>query len=349
MSTIRIPNLGPGKDSEPLEGSFYHHDIHKHPSYEALSYVWGDSRGYEVCHVGKSHGIRITTNLSTALRRLRLPHRSRLLWIDALCINQEDIHERSHQVQLMDEIYRRADNVLIWLGEKTEHSYFGIEALASFSDKTASLSNAPWLQGPPELWKKGIQDVMARPWFFRIWVVQEAVLSRKATIICGTDEMSWTNDPPSVRAFARSIKLAVLSPGWSEIGLADVSLDGFLGLLELQLRQSVAPEKVPPPDILDVAYAMRHRQATDPRDKIFAFLNLAEGRVVKEQLPVGYHKTLQEVFDDFTRVLEGGDLGAVVSTLEESDTGNGDERIHLESGTADSEKYPGGGLEAVTY
>lgn len=256
--------------------------------------------------------------------------------------------KRLNQVQLMDEIYRQADNVLIWLGEKKEHSHFGIEALASFSDKAASLSNAPWLQGPPELWKKGIQDIMARPWFFRIWVVQEAVLSRKATIICGTDQMSWTNDPPSVRAFARSIKLAALSPGWSEVGLTDVSLDGFLGLLELQLRQSVALEKIPPPDILDVAYSMRHRQATDPRDKIFAFLNLAESRVVKHQFQVDYRKTLHEVFDDFTRVLESGDLGAVVSTLEENDTGNGDERIHLESGTADSEKRPVGERAAVT-
>lgn len=338
MSTIRLFLLAPGKDPEPLEGSFHHHDIRKHPPYEALSYVWGDPRGYEVCHVGKSHPIRIATNLSMALRNLRLPETSRLLWIDALCINQEDIYEKSHQIHLMHELHLHADNVLIWLGEKTENSHFGIEALASFSDETVSLSNAPWLQGPPELWKKGIQDIMARPWFFRIWVVQEAVLSRKTTIICGADQMSWINDPRSVRTFARSIKLAALSPGWLESGLTDVSLDGFLGLLELQLRQSGGPEKIPPPDILDVAYAMRHRQATDPRDKIFAFLNLAESNVVKHQFQVDYRKTLHEVFDDFTRVLEGGDLGVVVSTFEDSDTGNGDERCNLESGTADSEK-----------
>jgi hypothetical protein len=263
---IRLFLLAPGKGFEPLRGTFSCHSLEDIPSYEALSYAWGNEQSAETCQIGHYGTATISSNLLAALRKLRLPGNTRLLWVDALCINQHDISERGHQVQLMDEIYRRADNVLIWLGEETKHSHFGMEALAFFSSKALSVSDAPWLKGPPELWHRGLHDIMTRPWFSRIWVVQEAALSRKATIICGTHEMSWTNDLTSVRAFARSIKLASMSPAWFETDLKDVNMDGFLGLLDLQLRQANSSEELPSPDILDVAYAMRHRNATDPRD-----------------------------------------------------------------------------------
>lgn len=115
--------------------------------------------------VGDTEDVPITKSLRNALRMLRKPTISRLLWIDALCINQADVEERSHQVSFMDEIYREAHTVLIWLGPGTEYSFYGMEALKSFSGGALTPSQAPWSTGPPHQWLSGLQDVMTNRWF----------------------------------------------------------------------------------------------------------------------------------------------------------------------------------------
>ena len=85
------------------------------PEYEALSYVWGDPKVTAPIILNGCE-FSATTNLVAALRRLRLEDRSRTLWVDALCINQMDTDERTHQVGLMEQIYSKAKNALLWLG-----------------------------------------------------------------------------------------------------------------------------------------------------------------------------------------------------------------------------------------
>ena len=89
-------------------------------SYDALSYTWdgGVTTGY-ILIGGKR--LDITSNLHSALRHLRDPLVDRILWVDAICINQSDeaIHEKSHQVRQMRKMYEQADRVIIWLGGAT--------------------------------------------------------------------------------------------------------------------------------------------------------------------------------------------------------------------------------------
>ncbi|KAH8883684.1 HET-domain-containing protein, partial [Thozetella sp. PMI_491] len=85
------------------------------PQYEALSYVWGDQTERNEI-ILDSQPTSITRNLWTTLKYIRQPDTSRTLWIDAVCINQADIHERNEQVKQMGDIYSRASRVLIWLG-----------------------------------------------------------------------------------------------------------------------------------------------------------------------------------------------------------------------------------------
>lgn len=87
------------------------------PVYEALSYTWGESRKERSISCG-SENIAITANLASALVQLRNTDQSRTLWIDQICINQIDVHERNQQVALMHKIYSKAENVVIWLGEE---------------------------------------------------------------------------------------------------------------------------------------------------------------------------------------------------------------------------------------
>ena len=93
------------------------------PNYEALSYTWGTSAADTELHVIQDNefkSLTITKSLATALQHLRNEHHSRRLWIDAVCINQEDTGERSSQVARMADIFRSAAKVIIWLGPESE-------------------------------------------------------------------------------------------------------------------------------------------------------------------------------------------------------------------------------------
>jgi len=100
----------------PLECDMGVLSLGEAPKHEALSYVWG-STTQQSSAICAGVEIPLTDNLADALRRLRWRARSRIIWIDALCINQEDIPERNQQILLMTEIDRKVTGVVIWLGE----------------------------------------------------------------------------------------------------------------------------------------------------------------------------------------------------------------------------------------
>jgi hypothetical protein len=113
---MRLITLHPGRFEDKLKCTIIPTNLSTQSSYEALSYVWGDEKYNGRIDCGDGY-IEVTTNLAVALRQLRHQYRSRTLYADALCINQADMDERSSQVQLMAEIYRNAQRVVIWLGQ----------------------------------------------------------------------------------------------------------------------------------------------------------------------------------------------------------------------------------------
>jgi hypothetical protein len=128
-TAIRLLTLLPGiRDSIiccSLAVATLDDDLH----YEALSYTWGDSTIKREININHNHCLQVTANLETALQYLRYPDNDRVLWIDAICINQDDNVEKSKQVPLMGEIYGRAFNVLVWLGELDPAARMGFDLL----------------------------------------------------------------------------------------------------------------------------------------------------------------------------------------------------------------------------
>lgn len=119
---IRLLHLSAGLYHDELIVTLEHVDLKQQPKYEALSYTWGTS--FKDCHVSFRTGtgvkkIAITKNLEAALLRLRSVEQTRVIWIDQVCINQDDIRERSSQVSRMGLIYASAFQVCIWIGEGT--------------------------------------------------------------------------------------------------------------------------------------------------------------------------------------------------------------------------------------
>jgi hypothetical protein len=117
---IRLLELLPSPDfHSEIHCRIFHSSLDNHPPYEALSYVWGDSKATTSIQAhGRPH--QVTTNLELALRYLQLPEERRVLWIDAICISQQDILEKNDQVALMRGINLGAEKVVDWLGEEED-------------------------------------------------------------------------------------------------------------------------------------------------------------------------------------------------------------------------------------
>ncbi|KAF2808143.1 uncharacterized protein BDZ99DRAFT_445314, partial [Mytilinidion resinicola] len=165
---IRLLIIEPGKGEEKISCELRHVCLTDGPQFEALSYVWGDSREQRDIICGGSE-VDIGINLFEALEGLRLPDRERVLWIDALGINQADIKERTHQVLQIGDVYSTAQRVLIWLGKETDANRGAFKMILS---ESSTLLISGQIRTEP------IAELLRHSWFRRIWVTQELASAR---------------------------------------------------------------------------------------------------------------------------------------------------------------------------
>jgi len=181
------------------------------PVYKALSYVWGDPTVTSPIQVD-GYSFEATVNLVSALRHIRRSDSIVVLWVDAVCINQKDIKERNHQVQMMAQIYRSAEKVIAWLGEAGKDSDEAMKLLhrwgtaiegLGFRTETHILAGSPFLYDTRNAlgWLSRINDpfdargwndissIWKRPYWSRLRIVQEFVVSSSVTMLCGLQEL----------------------------------------------------------------------------------------------------------------------------------------------------------------
>lgn len=193
--------------------------------YEALSYTWGSTDLTEPITVN-GRILYITENLYNALVNLQLESTARIIWIDAVCIDQQNLKERGHQVQQMGQIYSRADRVIFWLST----GGFEIDALMDCLTQLqkASIQHASnnWTRTDArwrDLWTAakyllrfrypslehdltvGLKMLLDRDWFKRVWILQEVAKAKTALLCAGTKSIS-------ARIFALAPELVELKP-----------------------------------------------------------------------------------------------------------------------------------------
>jgi len=147
-------------------------------TYTALSYVWGDPRVTKPILVD-GHVFLATVNLETALRNLSKDFVGKSLWVDAICINQQDIAEKNQQVPLMGELYGRAAGVVIWLGESDPAMEMLMEGLAQEAPSLqAGVAGTSKRQHEIGIRKREsmFMAIARRPWWKRIWVRMRRIL-----------------------------------------------------------------------------------------------------------------------------------------------------------------------------
>lgn len=158
--------------------------------YEAMSYVWGPSNERRSITLCGEKGFAVTDNLYSALQRLRYPNGERKLWIDAICINQDDLEERAQQVSTMAEIFRKTWNMIAWLGDTS----------VTLLPETQARMLAPAGQLTPQEKDSCLAALskltpMACPrWWQRMWTFPELVAygcDPGPEIALGSNRMSW--------------------------------------------------------------------------------------------------------------------------------------------------------------
>ncbi|KAI8945012.1 heterokaryon incompatibility protein-domain-containing protein [Xylaria longipes] len=190
-----------------LQGSESDHK----PKYDALSYTWGSPENLKTIWVGSppTATLQITQNLARALQYLRYVSEPRTIWIDAICINQDDDSERNEQVRRMADIYKWAEHVVVWLGTPAAGSKHAMETLQHIGEQVEITSDhfhlrAPacaepnwfwfWAQLPygESTWE-AINELLSRSWFSRLWIFQEIQLAdpSRAVVQCGEQTVAW--------------------------------------------------------------------------------------------------------------------------------------------------------------
>lgn len=134
---IRLIQLHSGPDETDIEVSFIPHvALTNLPAYHALSYTWGNPNDTQLIKVGSS-AIPVTKNLAICLWHLRqkiFRNETLLLWIDGLCINQQDNDEKNHQILLMRRIYQRSACTIVWLGPEDKDTKDAIALMTRWHD-----------------------------------------------------------------------------------------------------------------------------------------------------------------------------------------------------------------------
>lgn len=168
---IRLLRLLPSEDeAAPLHCELRDYSLQRSTPrihlYEALSYVWGDPDITLPISVNKKQ-FQVTVNLHAALLRLRDHSFERIMWIDAICIDQNNNEERKQQVQLMARIYSTAHRVIVWLGEETVEIEGALEHIQLIVDEEHTEIPESWME---KLKQDRILKLLQNPWFQRIWV-----------------------------------------------------------------------------------------------------------------------------------------------------------------------------------
>ena len=281
----------------------------------ALSYTWGDPTDVREIWVNNMP-MQVTANIEACLRVLREKHYIQhgwKVWIDALCINQQDIIERAGEVKRMREIYSKAWTPLVWTGKAADDSDGALELMLSLANDYASLEDSMAvltrdLHRDPELFGVGrwraLYHFATRQYWRRTWILQEAGLGRSTMpVLCGQQTISWIHISKAMGLVFRSDELVNVYIT-NELKDAGSSFDRILWITMLVIRelQRLQDDNLSShsTNLLRLLHLCRHALSTDLRDKIYGLLGLMSQSLVRLISP-DYAAPVIEVYTDFVK------------------------------------------------
>lgn len=305
VSAIRVLEIEPGTFDADIEcemSPWYDGD----QGYTALSYVWGDDPPTKSMWVDREL-VMIRKNLDNAIRYIRDENEPVRLWVDAICINQQDLSERTSQVEMMSEIYQQAQGLFVFLGEGGEDLSTLFAFIQDINDDIPIdevIEKADILRVLDQFWQ-----LLQMPWWSRIWIIQEfAYADASPTFVYGHRKFSaswlWYGFGVLRDVLLRDLYCFVqISDGNPQMddsalplwrGAGSVSQ----GLHILRSRQQLFHwRQQPVPATHKVSELLKDTQfylATEPRDRLFALHSLMMDPLRACFLP-DYHQSIRAV------------------------------------------------------
>lgn len=308
------------------------------PSYIAISYVWGDTDDLlrEVIVNEQRVQVRLTCWYALWQMSLRFETSTTPLWIDSICVNQRDDVEKSTQVAMMGPIYERALFVASCIGQGDDLRQFRKQYAQSQDLEYLSYSTSLYHQlelgaghlndpipfgtsetphSQPQRSLKpmripgdsewSLNDMNCRPYFTRMWIVQEVILARGVYLFCGTDSISWEElervmdrQPPVYHAIQGLIE-------WRR-RLRRISVDEIGQQSQVPQEDSNHDSRdfAEIPNMCDLLLTFSQANCSDPRDKVYALLSLLpDSDIVRQKLKVNYAQSLFSLIADIAPLL----------------------------------------------
>ncbi|KAK0112815.1 hypothetical protein ONS95_014544 [Cadophora gregata] len=301
---IRLLKILPGSQPDRIKCKLISEYLESKPSYDALSYSWGSSKDQHHDIWIDGFSARVRDNLYDSLLSLRRKCHERVLWVDAISINQSNDKERSSQIPRMGEIYEQADKVFIYIGAKSNNS----RQAFSFVREIYKLMCPYGPENDPELRKYtllnfindpqnlhkwwALDDLCKRRYWKRRWIIQEIALASRRRIQCGEDYLDWEPFEAVCQEIEKLPKPNDRDqPFPSAVDSIRESLATRHASLRSQGRRTFS--------LQFLLEAFEHSRCKEPRDKIYAVLALAD-LSSPEPLIANYEKPLLEVYVDVT-------------------------------------------------
>lgn len=320
---IRILELFPGQGDQAIECALTRRPLKAHGDandppvdYEALSYTWGEEKDDEQIQIftegvqpERQYTVKVKKNLWLALRVFRPLKGRRRLWVDALCIDQNSISERNHQVSIMNTIYQESTEVCVWLGEATAESVQAIRFIKQINIETFDNLAHDGKNSPEWI---ALHSLMKRPWFNRRWIVQEIALAAQAKLYCGQDWVDWERFRIAVslfnsaksrdQAISRTLTTLAIS-GYRPDCLGDINSLAATRLVQLTsniYRKSGTMNATKSGrKLLTLEALISHLtafEARDPKDTFYSILNLAKDVIPAQKVKDAVVNPLVEKF-----------------------------------------------------
>lgn len=322
-SEIRLVTLLPGKARDAIRCTLSTTSLDSAPEFTALSYAWGDPSKTKPITVDREP-FDVTVNLELGLRAIRKRWRRRVLWIDAICINQKDVQEKNVQVPQMGRLFSTAPAVLVWLGPSSPSIKLFVSWMQAHATRGYNAESVYWLilearSALSESAKRerdwavvqafeGYYDFLALSYWGRLWTFQEYLLPRIAPMcLCGNiqpfhlstvlgeldfDDLLKLNDQAMERLGA---EYRMMDGKWSSM------LTEFYDRRITRLRSAKTSVVSSLPHLRDsrqqslmnLLYFTADRKCFDERDKIFALYGLLPA--AQDAYPPDYTKPIMDV------------------------------------------------------
>lgn len=288
---IRLLNLRQGTRGDPLVGSLRKVRLSDPIVYEPLSYTWKDYDAVEQSDNNAEDNVRhviflsdvdlfmeIGANCAKALCSIRRSKTERTIWVDSICVNQDDPEERSRQVDLMDQIYSKAFTVLVYLGQdSTENDATSSIAMSLLRQSDGSLE----FDGLSQRETTSLRRLFERRYFQRMWIVQEVALAQTLELYCGPDMTHISMF--AGKSWEPILGSGLIHPPWLKHSKHTVG--------ELSKPHTASQAE----HILSLIFDTALCHCSDDRDRIFALLSLLNPSE-EEQLRADYNLSTLQVY-----------------------------------------------------